>query len=66
MPGVLACSAHVEKGEVVAVSVAVEQPSSTGGWGVGFTRGTILQGSQTGKNFMFFCLHLVPGNKCTI
>ncbi|XP_022898571.1 putative methyltransferase NSUN6 isoform X2 [Olea europaea var. sylvestris] len=47
VPGVLACSAHVEKGEVVAVSVAVEQPSSTGGWGVGFTRGTILQGSQT-------------------
>ncbi|KAI6673234.1 hypothetical protein NL676_001140 [Syzygium grande] len=26
VPGVLACSAHVEKGDVVAVSVAVEQP----------------------------------------
>ncbi|GER54039.1 ribosomal RNA small subunit methyltransferase B [Striga asiatica] len=34
VPGVLACSAHVEKGESVAVSVAVEQPSGDGGWGV--------------------------------
>ncbi|KAJ7965059.1 NOL1/NOP2/sun family protein [Quillaja saponaria] len=47
VPGVLACSAHVEEGDVVAVSVAVEQPESGGGWGVGITRGTILQGSQT-------------------
>ncbi|XP_057792904.1 rRNA (cytosine-C(5))-methyltransferase NOP2C isoform X2 [Salvia miltiorrhiza] len=47
VPGVLACSAHVEKGEQVAVSVAVEQPGADGGWGVGFTRGTVLQGSQT-------------------
>ncbi|KAL6506785.1 hypothetical protein OROHE_022222 [Orobanche hederae] len=46
VPGVLACSAHVEKGEQVAVSVAVEQPGAEGGWGVGFTRGTVLQGSQ--------------------
>ncbi|KAI3457699.1 hypothetical protein Pfo_014362 [Paulownia fortunei] len=50
VPGVLACSAHVEKGEPVAVSVAVEQPGADGGWGVGFTRGTVLQGSLTGKN----------------
>ncbi|KAK4397733.1 rRNA (cytosine-C(5))-methyltransferase NOP2C [Sesamum angolense] len=47
VPGVLACSAHVEKGETVAVSVSVEQPGTDGGWGVGFTRGTVLQGSQT-------------------
>ncbi|CAA0836996.1 NOL1/NOP2/sun family protein [Striga hermonthica] len=46
VPGVLACSAHVEKGESVAVSVAVEQPCGDGRWGVGFTRGTVLQGSQ--------------------
>lgn len=48
VPGVLACSAHVEKGEQVAVSVALEQPGADGGWGVGFTRGTVLQGSQAG------------------
>ncbi|KAH0983749.1 hypothetical protein GBA52_010926 [Prunus armeniaca] len=47
VPGVLACSAHVEKGELVAVSVSVEQPGVDGGWGVGITRGTVLQGSQT-------------------
>lgn len=52
MPGVLACSAHVEKGDVVAVSVAVEQPGPEGGWGIGMTRGTVLQGSPTGKKNM--------------
>ncbi|KAF3443559.1 hypothetical protein FNV43_RR13246 [Rhamnella rubrinervis] len=41
-------SAHVEKGDVVAVSVAVEQPSPDGGWGIGITRGTVVQGLQTG------------------
>ncbi|KAL3502535.1 hypothetical protein ACH5RR_036984 [Cinchona calisaya] len=46
VPGVLACSAHVEKGDVVAVAVAVEQPGADGGWGANITRGTILQGSQ--------------------
>ncbi|KAK3019915.1 hypothetical protein RJ639_003142 [Escallonia herrerae] len=35
--GVLACSAHVEKGDVVAVSVAVEQAGLDGGWGTGIT-----------------------------
>lgn len=49
MPGLLACSSHVEKGDIVAVSVAVEQPSADGGWGVGLTRGTVLQGSEAGK-----------------
>ncbi|KAK6918003.1 PUA domain [Dillenia turbinata] len=34
IPGVLACSSHVEKGDEVAVSVAIEQPSSDGGWAV--------------------------------
>nr|GMD32017.1 putative methyltransferase NSUN6 isoform X3 [Ipomoea batatas]GMD38557.1 putative methyltransferase NSUN6 isoform X3 [Ipomoea batatas] len=52
VPGVLACSAHVEKGDVVAVSVAVEQPGPEGGWGIGMTRGTVLQGSPTGKKNM--------------
>ncbi|XP_030482908.2 rRNA (cytosine-C(5))-methyltransferase NOP2C [Cannabis sativa] len=46
VPGVLACSAHVEKGDEVAVSVAIEQPLE-GGWGSGITRGTIMQGSCT-------------------
>ncbi|XP_042477631.1 rRNA (cytosine-C(5))-methyltransferase NOP2C-like [Macadamia integrifolia] len=47
VPGVLACSAHVEKGDTVAVSVAVEQPSLDARWGVGMTRGTVLQGLET-------------------
>ncbi|KAI3968244.1 hypothetical protein MKX01_018547 [Papaver californicum] len=45
VPGVLACSAHVEKGDIVAVSVAVEQPLD-GGWSVGITRGITLEGTQ--------------------
>ncbi|KAK9284762.1 hypothetical protein L1049_023939 [Liquidambar formosana] len=51
VPGVLACSAHVEKGDVVAVSVAVEQPGLDGGWGTGITRGTVLQGLQTDPHY---------------
>ncbi|KAL3633669.1 rRNA (cytosine-C(5))-methyltransferase nop2c [Castilleja foliolosa] len=51
VPGVLACSAHVEKGEQVAVSVALEQPRTDGGWGVGLTRGIVLQGSQSDPYF---------------
>ncbi|KAM1131402.1 hypothetical protein EV1_045582 [Malus domestica] len=47
VPGVLGCTAHVEKGDIVAVSVAVEQPDADGGWVVGITRGTVLQGSET-------------------
>ncbi|XP_027329435.1 putative methyltransferase NSUN6 [Abrus precatorius] len=46
VPGVMACSAHVEKGDTVAVSVAVEQQGADGGWSIGMTRGTVLQGSQ--------------------
>ncbi|OAY85137.1 putative methyltransferase NSUN6 [Ananas comosus] len=34
VPGVLACSSHVEKGDKVAVSVAIEQPVEYGGWSV--------------------------------
>ena len=45
----MACSSHVEEGDLVAVSVAVEQPASDGGWGLGITRGTVLQGLETGK-----------------
>ncbi|KAM3395047.1 rRNA (cytosine-C(5))-methyltransferase NOP2C isoform X1 [Capsicum galapagoense] len=46
VPGVLACSAHVERGDEVAVSVAVEQAGPDGGWGIAMTRGSVLQGSQ--------------------
>lgn len=56
----MACSAHVEKGDVVAVSVAIEQPID-GGWASGITRGTVLQGLQTGRNYIhsvFFCLSI--------
>lgn len=51
VPGILACSAHVEKGDVVAVSVAVEQPGVDGDWGVGITRGIVLQGLQTDPHY---------------
>ncbi|MBA0590234.1 hypothetical protein Gorai_018948 [Gossypium raimondii] len=47
VPGIMACSSHVEEGDVVAVSVAVEQPFPDGGWGLGITRGTVLQGLPT-------------------
>lgn len=47
VPGVMACSAHVEKGDTVAVSVAVEKQGADGGWGIAMTRGTVLQGSET-------------------
>lgn len=52
VPGVVACSAHVEKGDVVAVSVGVEQPALDGGWGIGITRGTILQGLNTDPYYL--------------
>lgn len=54
VPGVLACSAHVEKGDEVVVSVSVEQPGAEGGWVVGITRGTILQGAETGNILIIF------------
>ncbi|CAF1923977.1 BnaC05g04520D [Brassica napus] len=44
VPGVLACTAHVEKGDAVAVCVAMEQPGDDGDWSVNMTRGTTLQG----------------------
>lgn len=53
VPGVMACSAHVEKGDTVAVSVAVEKQGADGGWGIAMTRGTVLQGSETGNNCVF-------------
>lgn len=43
VPGVHACSAHVEEGDEVAVSVAIEQRDGNGGWAVGWTRGSILR-----------------------
>ncbi|CAK7346654.1 unnamed protein product [Dovyalis caffra] len=57
VPGVVACSAHVEKGETVAVSVAIEQHNPNGGWAIGMTRGTVLQGLQTGKTFFKNLFH---------
>ncbi|KAK1302672.1 hypothetical protein QJS10_CPB12g00538 [Acorus calamus] len=51
VPGVLACSAHVEKGGIVSVSVAVEQPITDGGWSVGITRGTVLQGLESDPQY---------------
>lgn len=38
----------MEKGDLVAVSVAVEQAGPDGEWGVCITRGTVLQGLQSG------------------
>lgn len=51
VPGVLACSQHVEKGDVVAVSVALERPLPDGKWGFGITRGIVLQGNQSDPQF---------------
>ncbi|XP_022759895.1 uncharacterized protein LOC111306257 isoform X1 [Durio zibethinus] len=42
-----ALTSHGEEGDLVAVSVAVEQPVPDGGWELGITRGTVLQGLQT-------------------
>ncbi|KAH0905788.1 hypothetical protein HID58_037615 [Brassica napus] len=50
VPGVLACTAHVEKGDAVAVCVAMEQPGDEGDWSVNMTRGTTLQGLPSGKH----------------
>ncbi|KAI3719770.1 hypothetical protein L6452_20674 [Arctium lappa] len=52
VPGILACSAHVEEGDVVAVSVGVEQPGRDGGWSIGITRGIVLQGLQTDPHYL--------------
>ncbi|CAK9874412.1 unnamed protein product [Sphagnum jensenii] len=51
VPGVLACSGHVERGEMVAVSVAVERPDGAGGWCVGVTRGTTLSSQHANSQF---------------
>lgn len=55
----LACSSHVEKGDRVAVSVAVEQLKSDSQWSVGITRGTSLNGSNTGKDYIDLFAHAV-------
>ncbi|KAL4586391.1 hypothetical protein LXL04_011027 [Taraxacum kok-saghyz] len=52
VPGILACSAHVEKGDVVAVSVGVEQPIRDNGWAIGITRGIVLQGLKTDPQYL--------------
>lgn len=51
VPGVLACSTRVEKGDVVAVSVGIEQREGNGKWGTGITRGIILQGLETDAHY---------------
>lgn len=59
----MACSSHVEKGDVVAVSVAVEQLVPDGKWAINMTRGTVLQGTKIGKNLyvltMFICISCI-------
>ncbi|XP_057524681.1 rRNA (cytosine-C(5))-methyltransferase NOP2C isoform X1 [Amaranthus tricolor] len=52
VPGVLACSGHVEKGDRVAVSVAIEQPQPDGKWSTGITRGIVLRGSETDPQYI--------------
>ncbi|KAI3791337.1 hypothetical protein L2E82_05101 [Cichorium intybus] len=52
VPGILACSVHVEKGDVGAVSVGVEQPSRDNGWAIAITHGIVLQGLKTGITTM--------------
>lgn len=59
----MACSAHVEKGDAVAVSVAVEQPGLDGGWSLGITRGTVVQGLPTGRKC--FIILLTIENVCS-
>ncbi len=58
VPGVLACSGHVERGEMVAVSVAVERPDGAGGWCVGVTRGTTLSSQHANSREYFSTLLL--------
>lgn len=70
VPGVLACTAHVEKGDAVAVCVAMEQPGDEeGDWSVNMTRGTTLQGLPSGKyhNIIPFDLvsHILDLNSLT-
>ncbi|KAJ4839347.1 rRNA (cytosine-C(5))-methyltransferase nop2c [Turnera subulata] len=64
VPGVMACSAHVEKGDKVAVSVAIEQRITDGGWAINMTRGTVLQGLQSGKKDISFLPHLIDTPTC--
>ncbi|XP_071707130.1 rRNA (cytosine-C(5))-methyltransferase NOP2C isoform X2 [Rutidosis leptorrhynchoides] len=52
IPGILACSAHVEKGDVVAVSVGVEQPIRDGEWAIKITRGIVLQGQKSDPQYL--------------
>ena len=42
VPGVLATSSHIEAGDEVAVSVAIEREDGDGGWAPCFTRGAVL------------------------
>ena len=55
----MACSSHVEKDDIVAVSVAVEQHTPDAGWGTGITRGVVLQGLQTGRLSFIYGAHSV-------
>ncbi|KAL0723824.1 hypothetical protein Bca4012_038423 [Brassica carinata] len=63
VPGVLACTAHVEIGDAVAVCVAMEQPGDEGDWSVNMTRGTTLQDPQKGERILDMCA--APGGKTT-
>ncbi|KAI8021058.1 putative methyltransferase NSUN6 [Camellia lanceoleosa] len=54
VPGVLACSAHVEKGDAIAMSVDVERPT---GWWMGrwYDTWNYSTGLQTGKSAAVIC-----------
>ncbi|CAI9268708.1 unnamed protein product [Lactuca saligna] len=52
VPGILARNAHVEKGDLVEVSVGVEQPSRDNGWAIGITHGIVLQGLKTDPQYL--------------
>ncbi|CAI9304128.1 unnamed protein product [Lactuca saligna] len=52
VPGILAHNAHVEKGDLVAVSVGVEQPSRDNGWAIGITCGIVLQELKTDPQYL--------------
>eukprot|EP00249_Psilotum_nudum_P007373 c20508_g1_i3 orf=667-2094(+) len=51
VPGVLACSGHLEKGDIVALSAAVERSDGNGNWAVGITRGTVLYSGHAKSQF---------------
>lgn len=52
----LACSSHVEQGDIVAVSVAMEHLDANHDWVVGVTRGTVLLSEHGMARKFDFCI----------